>query len=233
MDWVWNNFFSGTDSNVGIWGLTRDHLWLSALPIVLGFVISIPLGYWASHSRVVRSISLAVFSILYTLPSIVLLVVVPVAFGLSILNPVNVIVALTIYAIAVMLRSANDAFTSVSKDVIEAARAMGYSRVQRFFAVELPLAGPVLLAALRVVSVSTVSLVTVGSFIGIDSLGNLFHEGEASSFATEIITGIVAVLIIALVYDLIIVGVGRLLLPWNRRGTRRTARDAVLQEVSA
>ena len=233
MDWVWNNFFSGTDSNTGIWGLTLDHLWLSALPIVLGFVISIPLGYWASRSRVARSILLSIFSILYTLPSLVLLVVVPVALGLSILNPANVVVALTIYAIAVMLRSATDAFSSVSRDVTDAARAMGFSGVQRFFSVELPLAGPVLLAGVRVVSVSTVSLVTVGSFIGVDSLGNLFHEGEASSFPTEIITGIVAVLIIAVVFDAIIVLIGRAVMPWNRRASRRRARAAVLHEVSA
>ncbi|HEX4442262.1 MAG TPA: ABC transporter permease subunit [Galbitalea sp.] len=233
MNWVWNNFFTGTDSNVGIWGLTLDHLWLSALPIVLGFVISIPLGYWASRSRVARSILLSVFSILYTLPSLVLLVVVPVALGLSVLNPANVIVALTIYAVAVMLRSANDAFASVSPDVREASRAMGYSAVQRFFRVELPLAGPVLLAGIRVVSVSTVSLVTVGSFIGVDSLGNLFHEGEASSFATEILTGIVAVLIVALVYDLIIVGVGRVLMPWNRRVSRRRERAVLAREAAA
>jgi osmoprotectant transport system permease protein len=233
MNWVWNNFFTGTDSNTGIWGLTLDHLWLSALPIVLGFFISIPLGYWASRSRVARSILLSVFSILYTLPSLVLLVVVPVALGLSILNPANVIVALTIYAIAVMLRSSTDAFTSVPTDVREAANAVGFSAVQRFFAVELPLAGPVLLAGVRVVSVSTVSLVTVGSFIGVDSLGNLFHEGEASSFGTEIIAGIVAVLIIAVIYDVIITLVGRVLMPWNRRSRRRRVRATGLKAVSA
>jgi osmoprotectant transport system permease protein len=233
VDWVWNNFFTGTDSNVGIWGLTLDHLWLSALPIVLGFVISIPLGYWASHSRVARSILLSVFSILYTLPSIVLLVVVPVTLGLPIISPTNVIVALTIYAIAVMLRSATDAFSSLSQDVVEASRAIGFSPLQRFFRVELPLAGPVLLAGARVVSVSTVSLVTVGSFIGVDSLGNLFREGKSTNFGTEILAGIIAVLIIALVYDSIIVLIGRILLPWNRRASRRSARAAELREVSA
>jgi osmoprotectant transport system permease protein len=235
VDWGWiaNNFFTGTDSNTGIWGLTLDHLWLSALPIILGFVISIPLGYWASRSRIARSVLLSVFSILYTLPSIVLLVVVPVALGIAIINPTNVIVALTIYAVAVMLRFTTDAFSSVSVDVTEAARAVGFSGMQRFLSVELPLAGPVLLAGVRVVSVSTVSLVTVGAFIGVDSLGNLFHEGEESLFATEIIAGIVAVLVIAVVYDVLIVLIGRVLLPWNRRSTRRRARARVRREVSA
>lgn len=231
--WIWANFFSGTDSNTGIWGLTLDHLSLSALPIVLGFLLSIPLGYWASRSRVARSVLLSVFSLLYTLPSLVLLVVVPVALGLAIINPANVIVALTIYALAIMLRSSTDAFMSVPADIREAARAIGFSSWQRFISVELPLAGPVLVAGIRVVSVSTVSLVTVGSFIGIDSLGNLFHEGNESAFPTEIWTGIVAVLVIAIVFDLIITTAGRILLPWNSRGSRRRAAKRELAEAVA
>lgn len=229
MDWVWNNFFTGTDSNVGIWGLTLEQLNLSIPPIIIGFVISIPLGYWASRSRVARSILLSVFSILYTLPSIVLFVVVPIALGLAILNPANVIVALTIYAIAIMLRTATDAFNSVSSDVREAARAVGFSAWQRFFSVELPLAGPVLLAGVRVVSVSTVSLATVGAFIGVGSLGNLFTEGNHYAFPLEILTGIVAILIVALVFDGVIVLIGRILLPWNRRVSRRRERKALAQ----
>jgi osmoprotectant transport system permease protein len=232
--WIWRNFFSGTDSNVGIFGLTLDHLSLSVLPIVLGFLFSIPFGFWASRSRVARSILLSVFSILYTLPSLVLLVVVPVALGLAIINPANVVVALTIYALAIMLRSATDAFGSVSVDVRESARAVGYSPLQQFFAVELPLAGPVLLAGVRVVSVSTVSLVAVGSFIGVNSLGNLFHEGSSSGGnPTEVWVGIAIVLIIALVFDIILTGIGRLLMPWNRRSMRRQTRAAALREVTA
>jgi osmoprotectant transport system permease protein len=235
VDWGWigTNFFTGTDSNVGIWGLTLDHLSLSVLPIVLGFVLSIPLGYWASRSRAARSILLSVFSILYTLPSLVLLVVVPVALGLPIISPTNVVVALTIYAVAIMIRSATDAFSSVSSDIREAARAIGFSGWQRFISVELPLAGPVLLAGVRVVSVSTVSLVTVGSFIGVDSLGNLFHEGNASAFPTEIWVGIVAVLVIAVIFDVILTSIGRVLMPWNRRSSRRRIRSAALAEVAA
>jgi osmoprotectant transport system permease protein len=230
--WIWRNFFSGTDSNTGIWGLTLDHLSLSVLPIVLGFLLSIPLGFWASRSRVARSILLSVFSILYTLPSLVLLVVVPVALGLPIISPTNVVVALTIYAMAIMIRSSTDAFSSVSLDVREAARAVGFSGWQRFIAVELPLAGPVLLAGVRVVSVSTVSLVTVGSFIGVNSLGNLFHEGTAANFPTEILAGIITVLIIALVFDVILTSLGRVLMPWTARATRRRVRARAMSEVT-
>lgn len=226
MQWVWDNFSE-------IWGYTLDHIGLSVPPIVIGFVLSIPLGYWASRSRVARSILLSVFSILYTLPALVLFVTVPVALGLAILNPNNVIVALTIYAMAIMIRSANDAFGSVSADVRESARAVGYSAVQRFFRVELPLAGPVLLAGIRVVSVSTVSLATVGGFIGIPSLGNLFQNGFQIHFFPELWAGIVAVLLVAAVFDLILSGLGRILMPWNRGRTRRRASRMLAKQVIA
>lgn len=226
MQWVWDNFSQ-------IWGYTLDHIGLSVPPIIVGFVLSIPLGYWASRSRVARSILLSVFSILYTLPALVLFVTVPVALGLAILDPNNVIVALTIYAVAIMIRSSTDAFSAVSGDVRESARAVGYSAAQRFFRVELPLAGPVLLAGVRVVSVSTVSLATVGGFIGIPSLGNLFQTGFQERFFPEIWTGVVLVLVIAAVFDLILTGIARVLLPWNRGPARRRASAMVAAEAAA
>jgi osmoprotectant transport system permease protein len=216
-----------------IWALTLDHIGLSVPPIIIGFLLSIPLGYWASRSRVARTVLLTAFSILYTIPSLVLFVVVPIALGASILDPRNVVIALTIYAIAVMIRSSTEGFNSVSVDVRDSARAVGYSPWQRFRGVELPLAGPVLLAGLRVTSVSTVSLVTVGSFIGIPSLGNLFQEGFNISYPSEIWTGIVVVLIVAAVFDLIITTVGRILMPWNRRISDRKARRLVAKEAAA
>jgi osmoprotectant transport system permease protein len=209
MDWVWSNLEQ-------IWGLVLSHIALSVPPIIIGFVLSIPLGYWASRSPVARSVLLGIGGVLYTIPSLALLVVVPVILGTPILAPRNVVFALSVYAVAIMVRSAADAFSAVSDDVRESATAVGYSAWQRFFAVEFPLAGPVLLAGIRVVSVSTVSLVTVGSVIGISSLGNLFTDGFNRDFPTEIIVGIVCVLLIAAVFDLILAGIGRLLLPWNR-----------------
>ena len=226
MEWVWENFSE-------IWGYALDHIGLSVPPIVVGFVLSIPLGYLASRSRVARSILLTVFSVLYTLPALVLFVLVPVALGLAILDPNNVIVALTIYAMAIMIRSAADGFAAVSSDVRESARAVGYSAVQRFFRVELPLAGPVLLAGIRVVSVSTVSLATVGAFIGIPSLGSLIQTGYQIHYFPEIWSGVIAVLIIAAVFDLVLNGIGRVLMPWNRRASRRAAARAVNLQVAS
>jgi osmoprotectant transport system permease protein len=217
-----------------IWSLTLSHISLTVPAIVIGFVISVPLGYWASRSRAARSVLLTAGNVAYTIPGIALIVLIPVVLGLQIINPLNVIVALTLYAVAIMVRSAADAFTAVADDVRLSASAQGYSAGQLFWRVELPLAGPVLLAGVRVVSVSTISLATVGSLVGIHNLGDYFTDGFQRSFATETITGLVVVLLLAAVFDLILTTVGRVLLPWNR-GQRLSSRAAktLAQPVAA
>ena len=103
------------------------------------------------------------------------------------------------------------------KDVIASATAIGFSRWQRFFVVELPLAVPVLLAGIRVVSVSTVSIASVGALIGIDQLGSFFVDAFQRSFPTEAIVGIACILVLAAVYDVILSRTGRALTPWTRK----------------
>jgi osmoprotectant transport system permease protein len=152
---------------------------------------------------------------------------------LPILDPRNVIIALTIYAVAIMVRSATDAFASVSSDVRESARAVGYSPSQRFWRVELPLAGPVLLAGARIVSVSTVSLATVGVFIGIPSLGDLFTDAFGRQIPVEAWTGVICVLLIALVFDIIITTIASFVMPWNRRSSAKRLARRAAREVSA
>ena len=212
MAWVWSNLDQ-------IWALTLSHVLLSAIPVVLGFILSIPIGWLANRYRIARSILLSVGGILYTIPSLALLITLPIVLGTGILDPVNVVVALSIYAVAIMIRSAADAFDSVPVEVQDSATAVGFSALRRFLSIDLPLAGPVLLAGVRVVSVSTVSLVTVGSLIGVSTLGNLFLDGFQRSFLEEIITGIVAVMMVAVVFDGLLVLLGRLAMPWNRRPT--------------
>jgi len=219
MTWLLNNLGL-------VLGLTADHARLSAIPIVVGFAASIPLGWFASRFPVARAILLTVFGILFTIPSLALFVAMPLILGTKILSDINVIVALSIYAIAMMLRGAVDAFTSVSRDVLQSATAVGFASWTRFWTVQLPLAGPVLLANLRVVSVSTVSLLSVAALIGKGGLGYLFTNGYQRAFPDEIVIGIVFTLLIALVFDLILVGIGRLVLPWNRR--TKATRDAGL-----
>jgi osmoprotectant transport system permease protein len=214
-----------------IWALTVAHVGLAVPAILLGFLVSVPLGYFASRSRVAGGVLLTLGNILYTIPGIALVVLVPVAAGLAILNPANVVIALFIYAVAIMIRSAADAFASVSPDVRQSATAQGFSPVQRFWRVELPLAGPVLLAGVRVVSVSTVSLATVGALVGIPSLGDLFTDAFQRQFPLEAVVGLITVLLLAAVFDVVLSGIGRLLMPWNRGTSVRGADRARLEAL--
>lgn len=218
-----------------IWGLTLDHILLSIPPILLGFVIAVPIGWLAHRYRVSRGVLLTVCGLLYTIPSLALIVAMPTVLGTQILNPANLIVTLTIYAIALMVRTATDAFDAVSQDVTQSAIAVGYGGWRRFWQVQLPLAGPVLLAGLRVVSTSTVSLVTLGALVGMSGLGYFFTNGYQRQFPTEVLTGIIGTVLIAVLFDALLVLSGRLLLPWARvdAAARRNARTAQTRAVAA
>lgn len=207
MSWLLDNFSF-------VWGLTVKHVWLSAIPIVAGFVVALPIGWYASRHPRLRGTLLTSGSLLYTIPSLPLFVILPLILGTQILNPINVVIALSVYAMAIMVRSVSDAFLSVAPEVLDAATATGYSPGKRFFRVQLPLSGPVLLAGLRVVSVSTVSLVSVGALVGVSSLGTLFTDGFQRDFKTEIMIGVVLTVILALIFDGILVLGARLLMPW-------------------
>ena len=219
MTWVIDNFAQ-------IWRLTMDHVWLSIPPILLGFVIAVPLGWLAHRFRLSRGVLLTICGILYAIPSLPLFVLLPAILGTQILNPLNVVVALTGYAVALMVRTAADAFDAVSPGVRQSATAVGFSAWGRFWKVELPLAGPVLLAGVRVVSASTISLVSVGALVGVTSLGYFFTDGYNRAFPTEILVGIVGTIVIAVVFDIVLVVAGRLLLPWSRLMDGRAARVA-------
>ena len=201
--------------------LTLEHLRLAVLPIVLGLIISIPLGWLAYRYKLTRGLLLTLAGLLYTIPSLALLPILPVVLGIGLLSPVNLEVALTIYAVAIMARSVADALTSVDPSVRQAATAMGYGAWRRFWTVELPLAGPVILAGLCVAAVSTISLVTVGILIGVESLGYLFTNGFQRRIIPEILTGVILVVLIALLVDFLLARIGRVLMPWAPRGRRR------------
>ena len=203
--------------------LTLTHVRLAIIPIVLSFVLAIPLGWLANRNRVSRAVVVTTGSLLFTIPSLPLFVILPSIIGTRVLDDTNLVVALTIYGVAIMTRSAADALASVDRTTIDASTAVGYSSAARFARVELPLAGPVLLAGIRVVSVSTIALVSVGVIIGSENLGYLFQNGKQRGILEEVVVGIVVSLLLALVFDLVIVLVGRLLMPWNRtdRGTAR------------
>jgi osmoprotectant transport system permease protein len=204
--------------------LTLVHLRQSALAIVLGFVISLPLGWVAWRYRLLRGWIITVTGLLYTIPSLALLMILPTVFGYSALSETNLIVALTIYAIAIMVRAVADGLDSVDDAVRRSATAMGFGSRRRFWTVELPLAGPVVLAGLRVTAVSTISLATVGILVGVTNLGYLFTNGFDRRILAEVFAGIIAVVALALVIDGLLVLAGKALMPWTRRTS--TARAA-------
>jgi osmoprotectant transport system permease protein len=196
--------------------LTINHVKLATVPILLSFVLAVPLGWLANRNRITRGLVIGGGSLLFTIPSLPLFVILPTIIPTRVLDDTNLVVALTIYGVAIMARSAADALASVDRTTIDASSAVGYSTSARFFRVELPLAGPVLLAGIRVVSVSTIALVSVGVIIGSENLGYLFQNGKQRGILEEVVVGIVISLLLALVFDLVIVLIGRVLMPWNR-----------------
>jgi osmoprotectant transport system permease protein len=197
------------------------HAWISVVSTLIGFALALPVGWYANRHPRLGGVSVTGFGVLYTIPSIALFILLPGILGTGFLSVTNVIIALSVYAAAVMVRTASDAFGSVSPAVLDAATAAGFSTSQRVFRVELPLAGPVLLAGLRVVSVSTVSMLSVASLIGVSNLGSLFTDGFRRDFLTEIVIGIIGIVVLAVVLDLLLNLAGRLLMPWA--SAQRTA----------
>jgi osmoprotectant transport system permease protein len=222
-----------TDNLGLIFDLTLVHLRQSIIPIVLGFVLSLPLGWVAWRFRLVRGPIIVLTGLLYTIPSLALLILLPSVAGYSARSEANLMVALTIYAIAILVRAVSDGLDSVDDDVRQAATATGFASFRRFWAVEFPLAGPVILAGLRVTAVSTISLATVGILIGVSNLGYLFTNGLDRRIIAEVFAGVIAVVVIALILDLILLLIGRALMPWTTAASRVTASRAVPVRAAA
>lgn len=197
------------------------HLWLSVLPVAIGLLLALPLGWLAQRAGIFRSTMLGTAGLLYTIPSLALFVLLPLVLGTRILDPLNVVAALTIYALALLVRTVNDGLESVAPDVIQAANAMGYKVLPRFLFVELPLAIPVIAAGLRVAVVSNVSIVSVAALVGTPQLGLLFTQGLQLRFLTPIIAGIILCVLLATLLDGIVLFATKLLTPWQRGGAKR------------
>lgn len=197
-------------------GYLLQHLLIALPAIVLSIALSVPLGWLAHHHRRWRGLLVTGTGALYAIPSLPLLVLIPALTGLPLRSVTTMVVALTIYGVALLVGGAADAFDSIPADVRHAARAMGYPRGRMFWQVELPLAAPVILATSRVVIVSTVALVTIGAVVGIGSLGSLFTDGFQRGIVAEVLTGLVLTVALALTLDRLAVLAGHLLLPWRR-----------------
>ncbi len=191
------------------------HALLAVVPILVSLIVAVPVARFVVRRRLLRGTVVGATGVAYAIPSLPLLIVIPTLTGLPLRSPATLQVALTIYALALLIRGACDAFTAVPRSAREAAEAMGFSRWAMFTQVELPLAGPILLASLRVVVVSTVSLVTIGAVLGIESLGSLLTDGFQRGITAEVFSGIAATIVVALALDLVCVAAGRSLMPWR------------------
>ena len=211
MDWILGHLDD-------IWYLTRQHAWLSAVPTVIGLLLSIPLGWLARRYRLLYTPVVVGTGLLYTIPSLALFILMPLFLGTRILDPVNVVVAMTIYTIALLTRTVADGLGSVPDSVTASATAMGFGSLRRLFTIELPLAVPVVAAGLRVAVVSNVSIVSVAALIGVPQLGSLFTDGFYRDFIDPIVAVLVASVLLALALDLVVVLVARWLTPWRRAG---------------
>lgn len=192
------------------------HVYLTLVPVVLGLVLAIPLGWVARRFRWVYPPMIGITGLLYTIPSLALFVIAPVIFGFGILDDANVIAALTVYSVALLVRTVADGLAAVPQDVRQAAQAMGYKPFRQFVSVELPVAVPFIAAGLRVAVVSNVSMVSVASLIGVSQLGSLFIDGFQRNFTAPLVTGLVLSVALALALDALVLVGTRMLTPWRR-----------------
>jgi osmoprotectant transport system permease protein len=198
------------------WMLTVIHLRLSLVPVLAGLAIALPCGALVWRRAVLRRLTTLTASVVFTIPSLALFVVLPLIIPTRILDEANVIVALTLYTTALLVRAVLEALDAVPSQVRDAASAIGYRPIMRLLKVELPLSIPVLVAGLRVVAVTNISMVSVGAVIGIGGLGTWFTEGYQANKSDQIVAGIIAILMLAFVVDVLILLVGWLATPWNR-----------------
>lgn len=213
------------------WTLTVIHLRLSLVPVLIGLLIAVPLGVLVQRQPIARRLTTATASVVFTVPSLALFVALPVIIGTRILDEANVLVALSAYTTALMVRAVLEALDAVPAQVRDAATAVGYSAVQRILKIELPLSIPVMVAGLRVVVVTNIAMVSVGSVIGIGGLGTWFTAGYATDKSDQILAGIIALFVLAVVIDMLIVLVGRLATPWSHAGAAARRRSVVAPVV--
>lgn len=199
----------------------RQHVKLATLATLLALAAALPLALLARRSGLWRSAVLTTGGIVYTIPSLALFVLLTPLPGFGYLNDRSVLVALVLYNVLVLVRNLLTGLDGVPADVVEAARGMGYGARRLFTRVELPLALPALIAGLRVATVSTVSLVTVGGVLNQGGLGNLLNEGLQRNRKSEIMIPLLVIVVLALVADLLLLALQRATSGWTRAGLQR------------
>jgi osmoprotectant transport system permease protein len=196
-----------------------QHVALSALALALAFALAVPLALLALRSRALRGTVLSVLGIVYTVPSLALFVLLQPVFGVTRATPV--VIALVAYAQLLLVRNILVGLEEVPADVLEAARGTGYGGLRLLLQIRMPLALPAILAGLRVTTVSTIALLTVGGVIGQGGLGQLLYDGFQNDFNPQVLTALVLIVLLALLADLLLLLVQRLSTPWTRARASR------------
>ncbi|NGM14750.1 ABC transporter permease [Verrucosispora sp. WMMA2044] len=195
----------------------REHATLTLRAVLIAALIAVPLAVLAYWFRPLTGPILALTGVLYTVPSLALFAFVAPYLGIGVATVLSVVV---LYALLVIVRNTVAGLNQVPAEVREAAEGMGYGRWGRLVRIELPLALPGILTGLRLATVSTVALVTVGVVIGRGGLGQIIFAGfQNNLYKAQIMTGTLLCVLLALVLDLLLVGAGRLLTPWLRGRT--------------
>lgn len=199
----------------------REHVVITIASVFFGLLLSIPLALLAQRNRVLETLILGTAGIIYAIPSISLLLILysSLNFGLSIWT---VIVALTLYNILILVRNVLTGLQGVPDEAKEAATGMGFGPLRRIVRVELPLALPSITAGTRIATVNTVALVTIGFAVGHGGLGGIITTGfKDNLYRQQVLTGVILVVLLAIVFDLILLGIQRLLTPWVRAEAAR------------
>jgi osmoprotectant transport system permease protein len=211
-----------------IWSSVLQHLVLTVIPVAAGLAISVPLGMLAQRHRAIYPLLVWVTGLLYTIPSLALFVLLIPITGLSL---TTVEIGLTSYTLLILIRNVVIGLDGVPVDVKEAAAGMGLTQRQIRWRVEVPLAFPAIMAGIRVATVSTIGLVTVGAIIGRGGLGQFILDGLQILFTTEILLGAVLSVVLAVLADGALLGLQRALTPWTRAAKARAIVHRPMQKV--
>ncbi|MFC7362781.1 ABC transporter permease [Nocardioides astragali] len=190
-----------------------EHVAITVAALLLGVLLAFPLALLARRHTRLESMVLGFSAGLYTIPSLALL---PLLVPFTGLAPATVVIGLGLYALTILVRALLDGLRSVPDDVREAARGLGYGRARMLTRIELPLALPVAMAGLRVAAVSTIALTTVGTLVSYGGLGDLISHGVQRDFRAELMTAAVLCVVLALLLDVVLVVVQRVLTPWTQ-----------------
>jgi osmoprotectant transport system permease protein len=190
-----------------------QHVTITVEAVVLGALLALPLALLARRFRAARPVVLGTATAIYTIPSLALFSLLLPFTGLS---STTVVVGLVLYSLTILVRTTLAGLDGVPEEVRDAGRGMGFSGRGLLWRVELPMALPVLFSGLRIATVSTVALTTVGTIVGSGGLGDLINSGLRSNFKAEVLTASVLCVVLAVLFDLLLLGVQRLLTPWRR-----------------